>query len=1163
MKKSIKIILFSTFAGLSILPFNKQLLSGNAHCTEEISIQTSVDSLLCINDSISQELDASYISSQNFSPQELQNIKKAKKITLNFKHPVTITEPLFTEDDAITSITVKGAPVNLNAPLIASSNNTEIRYDSSAKLNYAPDAGETVVLNANDNIISGSYFDSTNGTVIINGSTTFDGCISPGLVGYYKNYIDCIVINANVYINTDLQNPTFQNTVIDNLTIKKDPNECIHINKGCLGNALTINNLYLDYTADLATISSKKRLNLGQNSTNLRIGNVFYCNPGCNYNSIDFNNIQPISNGIQFYGYGGATAYNAKAKKVLAIDNYTNLAASYGTYTNYVKDFTVNSNSLPKDVNLTRGMTSYTYHFDSLAVTGTFLDTEAPASGNTYTKSLKQQTIQDTTKVTDPQYQYAVYVPESVNPAEAGDYTYTNNGTTYTMLKTSTCTFPVGTTTYYVEAGGTFKEYKVTVNPCYIEEISATLISGAENLLAGSELTKDQIEVSARYVGETKAEAIARDAFTLENTKIQEGTNQITIRVDRGDGYAPLTTTVTVNGFTDTIKSYKAHCMDDRTEMKAFDTLELSDVELTDVTYNNPNRNPSASVKSGFAFLTNDIKESDSIQIQPGENKISIIYNGVVQKDAITITGYVPVSFEANAAFSTMYTDTVLTVGNVSLSNVIYNDKNKTKEDFVEKGFHFLVDGKEVDTVPILSGTNTIDITYNGYTLQNAITINGITNDVTKITAEYVGPTIYEGAEVDPDSFKIRVSVYHASGEVTVVDTMLDLFVTYHLSTNEENYLEISYQGMSVEPVYIYRQKDTVKEITKVVYTGDTTSGQYTASDFYIEAVYASGKVKNSDEAPALHEALDIKPQEKTDTETILSFTYTTDDATTGTSKITAQALVSLNNRQQVTKVENVENTAIATTTPTITTVPTPTITPAASTTPTPEKSPVVQVSATPEATSSPAEENVAPTQAAPTQTAAAPTPTMQTTDTKQITTSPTSSPVRTSAPDSSSSAVQTTCSVNKITYKITSTSAKTVSITGYKTGVTCADFSNTIKINGTIYKVTAIGANAFAHCKSLSGDLQLPCYVKSIGKKAFYHCPKISTVMLSRSLKTIGASAFEKCKALNNIDFNHHKVAKIGKRAFYNNKSGRSFSMSNRHKSYYKKILQKKKHYN
>lgn len=1085
-----------------------------------------------IKDTASTVIDSSYFSKQHFSVKELDTIQKSKKVILEFSQPVTITEPIFasktTKDSYATNTNYSNPDDNL----------------------VAPAEGCTLVLNDNNNVISYTFFAYNTGSVIINGSTTFNGCLAPGEAGHTTYNISNLTINADLYINATYSTYTFRNTIIDTLCIKKDPAKCIHFedNTG-LGSSLTINNLYLDYTSDNTTISSKNKLQLAQHSSDFRVGNVFYCNPACNYNSIDYNNIQPASNVINFYGYGGATAYNAKAKKVLAIDNYTNLG---GTYINYVKDFTVNSNSLPKDANLTKGMTSYTYNFDSLAVTGTFLNTEDPASGNTYTKSLKQQTIQDTTKITDPQYQYAVYVPESVNPAESGDYTYTSNGKTYTMLKASTCTFPVGTTTYYVEVGGVFKEYSVTVNPCYIEEISATLTDGAENLLVGSELTKDQVEVSARYVGETKAEAIAKDAFTLESKKIQEGTNQITIRVDRGEGYSPLTTTVTVNGFTDTIKSYKAHCLDDRTEMKAFDTLQISDVELTDVTYNNPNRNPSASVKSGFAFLTNGIKETDSIQIQPGENKISITYNGVVQEDVITITGYVPVSFEANAAFSTMYTDTVLTVGNVSLSNVIYNDKNNTKEELVEKGFHFLVDGKEEDSVPIVSGTNTFAITYNGYTMENAITINGITNDVTKITAEYIGPTIYEDTEIDTDSFKVRVSVYHSSGEVTVVDTMLDLFVTYHITTDEDNYLEISYQGMTVEPVYIYRQKDTVKEITKVVYIGDTESEQYTASDFYIEAVYASGKMTNSNATPALHETLDIKPKEKTDTETTLSFTYTTDDETTGTSKVTAQALVSLNSNQQVTKVQNVDSTTIATATPTATIVPT------TSTNPNLDQTPVPQVSSTPEMTESPIKETVKPTQAV-----ATPTATIQPTATAQLTTAPTASPALTPAPTSTVSTVRTTFTLNRITYKITSTTAKTVSIVGCETGVTSADFNNTIKINEANYKITAIGANAFAYCTSLSGNLQLPNSVKSIGKKAFYHCPKISTVTLSSSLKTIGVSAFEKCKKLKIVDFNHNKVAKIGKRAFYSNKPGRAFRMSNRHKSYYKKILQKKKNYN
>lgn len=80
---------------------------------------------------------------------------------------------------------------------------------------------------------------------------------------------------------------------------------------------------------------------------------------------------------------------------------------------------------------------------------------------------------------------------------------------------------------------------------------------------------------------------------------------------------------------------------------------------------------------------------------------------------------------------------------------------------------------------------------------------------------------------------------------------------------------------------------------------------------------------------------------------------------------------------------------------------------------------------------------------------------------------------------------------------------------------------------------VTAIGALAFADCKSLS-SVSIPSSVKSIDKFAFSGCTKLTSITIPNSVTSIGESTFFKCSALKIVKFEQGSHLKsIGDTAF------------------------------
>ncbi len=103
------------------------------------------------------------------------------------------------------------------------------------------------------------------------------------------------------------------------------------------------------------------------------------------------------------------------------------------------------------------------------------------------------------------------------------------------------------------------------------------------------------------------------------------------------------------------------------------------------------------------------------------------------------------------------------------------------------------------------------------------------------------------------------------------------------------------------------------------------------------------------------------------------------------------------------------------------------------------------------------------------------------------------------------------TYTVGKLKYKVTSLSGKKVTVSGVKSKkLTSAVVPATVKIKGTTFKVTVIGANAFAKCTKLK-KVTVGKNVTQIGKKAFSGCKKLNSIVIQGSaLKKVGANAFK-----------------------------------------------------
>lgn len=192
----------------------------------------------------------------------------------------------------------------------------------------------------------------------------------------------------------------------------------------------------------------------------------------------------------------------------------------------------------------------------------------------------------------------------------------------------------------------------------------------------------------------------------------------------------------------------------------------------------------------------------------------------------------------------------------------------------------------------------------------------------------------------------------------------------------------------------------------------------------------------------------------------------------------------------------NGSNVTVPTVVPTVEPTMSPTEAPTAAPTITPTQEPTIAPTIAPTdaptnaPTSTPTKE---PTQA----------PTQNPTD--NVTTAPTKTP-------STSTALKKgdTFSEGDLKYKVTASGK--VAVVGLESKkATAITIPATVKYSGVSYKVTSIGASAFAGKTKLK-TVSIGKNVANIGKKAFYGCSKLTAVTISGTkIKKIGTKAFSK----------------------------------------------------
>lgn len=222
-------------------------------------------------------------------------------------------------------------------------------------------------------------------------------------------------------------------------------------------------------------------------------------------------------------------------------------------------------------------------------------------------------------------------------------------------------------------------------------------------------------------------------------------------------------------------------------------------------------------------------------------------------------------------------------------------------------------------------------------------------------------------------------------------------------------------------------------------------------------------------------------------------------------------------------------HSASPSTNPGVIPLPIPSATPSANPGTIPSPRPSASPSANPDMTTSPI-----PSQAPSAHPSLTPSlvPNMTATPTAKPTSQPARSPKPSEAPVKKGSKV--TDKKTKAIYTVTETGkTKTVKYCGSQKKAKSLAIPATVKINGTTYKVTSIGAKAFAKNASLQ-KITIGKNVKTIGIKAFYECKKLKKITMGENVTSIAREAFYNCTALTEITI-PAKITKIGAFAFYN----------------------------
>ena len=137
---------------------------------------------------------------------------------------------------------------------------------------------------------------------------------------------------------------------------------------------------------------------------------------------------------------------------------------------------------------------------------------------------------------------------------------------------------------------------------------------------------------------------------------------------------------------------------------------------------------------------------------------------------------------------------------------------------------------------------------------------------------------------------------------------------------------------------------------------------------------------------------------------------------------------------------------------------------------------------------------------------------------------------------------------VDNLLYTIIGTNPPTVSLDGHVDGTSASDellIPETVEYDDVTYTVVAIGANAFADCTDMYGDIDIPNTVLTIGDHAFDGAGFDGNLILGEAVTTIGNYAFANLGSTGGDLIIPDAVIHIGTCAFYQSYFDGSFAMS------------------
>lgn len=959
----------------------------------------------------------------------------------------------------------------------------------------------------NDNVVStakntGVFVDCGNiGTISLKGSkndlpTNF---INNTTVENF-NIEGSSTLHTGAISKSSITNVSFnQETKVENNAFVSDKIDTMYFNTsevtGQMGMKTSVSEIYYNNT-DINKKEEKVTELANLSLDGVECENMYFFSPNFNYlKNVSYHNATKV------FGYGGKIAkYEDDATKITSKDMFEKwVKKNGGTYENIVS---LDESNLPKEKTLYVDKEGQSADLDlsSLKITAHY--NPEVASKDQFPTSVKsliqasKYTLPYTTDA-DGDTNFSYKILQEVSSARVDSttqYVYQgknakNEDATYVYCEDKNVSLQPGSYRYYVQAGGITWPLDVNVKVNAVERIEVQPKSGdVLHLTEGDNLdaneVKERLIVTAYFANGEKQSELDKSQFEIRTqdykTEVSKtDTSLIVSYKSQGEGIKAICNYNKFIVHENKVVSFEVNS--DKDVMADGSTLELKDISVKNVKYENPEQTPIGNVEKGFHFVQNGVIK-DNYQITKGENKIAVVYEDCTMNDALKITGIdnAVEDFEVFCPIDEveLYKKNTLNVSEISLRNVEYKDSRLKNEEIIEKGFTFTVNGKETDTVELQEGKNVIGVKYNGLDKYSAITIEGIPTTIDRIEAQYIGPAVYEGCEVSKDTKVLMVTVYHKHPDS--MDLLLSNFDvsygTYHIVPGEDNQIYVYYKGVkSANAIHVQGLADNAVEFKKVTYKGSGKAGTVVnKADFYVELGYASGKTVNSEQNPEILNQLLVEEKVLKNGENTIQLTY----------------------GETLTKTIMVNGTqdGLVTATPTMS-VTTPAITSS------PEQTP-------------PATDNVVATKV-PTGTNVP----------MEVPASPgLKEPVKGSY-----------YTVQGVKYKVTAVKGKsgTVEAVGYDKKASKVKVQTSVKINGYSFAVKKIGKNAFKNCTKIAGTISFTKNVKTIEDSAFSGCKNIKKVIFGTNVTQIGKNSFYKCKKLQTIQFQSGSVKKIGKAAF------------------------------